>query len=493
MTDAEELELLELENENAKAKATPVTPPSNPSLVEALRVNPLQRSPNPFKAALGTTMATAAEGVPGNLKEAFIGSPQTQRAFTKPAAAIGRAVAAPLNKVADTIAETGGKAGFPRLAAAGGLIPAVAASAIPQTEGEVALQSSLGPLGEEIGAAGQGIKGFLKSRIPSVYNKLFTVPVPATERVLERGASKILGSGLEQPGMAESLLSRAQGLLASAREAAGKAVGRAEDAIASSGAGQILFDTKPIVQRLRSEMARLGMSGPTEALANKADVAQLNTIAKQLDSGLVSGSDLIKIKKLLDDKVKFLSGPLKQIGSQTERLIKNVSGEIRGTLHNAYPELSTAYKEFAEAAKWHDRFFKVLGGTTSEKAPIDAAEQTVKRLRSKFLSGQSMKNIIVNFDKHIANGQEVLNKLFDSIAAGEFSREAYRAPSSIALRSLAASGLGQPSTGGFLLRAFEDLGRSAAGVSAKEADVAGRSTIAALARARERRGLSRTP
>src|SRR3990167_4970699 len=324
---------------------------------------------------------------------------------------------------------------------------------LKQTAIEGVLQAS-----GEAGVRAIGVVGkYGMSRVPTAYRQLFGIPEQTTEYVLGRGARNVLTPENATDDAAQSALEMMQGHLVGQKKGAGNVLSKVEDAIASSGESERLFDTSLVAKKLRSLMEKRGLSGETSGLAVSGDVAELNTIASKLESGLISGADLIKIKRLLDDKIKYVPGQLKPMSSTAEKMIRDVASDLRGTINNAYPEIKAANSEFKKAADLYNKYRKPLGGQSGIEDDIFADEKAMRRLRLEFERGGGSRKALAEFDQHIAKGQNLMQNFFDTVAAKEFAGASPRqlSPSSPILRGLATLGISAPALGGAALKAGE--------------------------------------
>lgn len=314
-------------------------------------------------------------------------------------------------------------------------------------------------ISEKLSRVGGAILGKAAAHVPTVVRQVTGIAEPVTEYVRQRGARNILTQANASTDLTQELLERAQEALTGVRRAAGIGVEAAEDALISSRAGQKLFDTSKLAASLRDKMTRLGYIGPMSNLARSGEAAELKQILDSLDYGMASGHELIQLRRFLDDKVKFVSGAVRPVGGQTERLIKGAASEIRDTIDNAYPGLKAANANFSKAADLYRKYRKPLGGQSAPEGDLFSDEKALQKMRLALERGGTTRDKLLEFDTYVNKGEALMQRLMDNLAAREFAGSSPRqlSPSGHVLRGLAVLGATAPRTAGFMLRAGEYL------------------------------------
>lgn len=341
-----------------------------------------------------------------------------------------------------------------------------------QSSGEVARDiAGAFPTGMMYEAGGQILnKGVgmaanaLSRATPRIFRQAFGVEEPLTKYVQKRGASNVLTRANRAPDSELNALEGAKNALFEARKTTGKSVGQAEQAILNSNESSRLFDASKVAAKIREELKRPVFDPIVNRYGGAAsEKAALEKLATDLESGNISARQMIGLRKNLDKMVDWSPGNnLPRPSPDFERIIKNVNDNLRGTLNNSYPELRKANLAFQEAATVYNKFRKFLGGTSSEGADLMADANSVRRARAALAQGGIPKDSLQEFDNHIAQGQNLMQKFFDTIAANRFAgtAPAQLSPSSPILRGLSAVGAMGPRLGGAALK----IGQAASGV-----------------------------
>ena len=363
------------------------------------------------------------------------------------------ALASPLGPVGIGLATAGGEGVRQGLVGLRAAVEGKETPSLGTVAKDMGLAGAGGLVGEGVARGGiavaKGTFGFLKNRITPVMLQLFDVPMDATRRVLNEGADKVLTPYNMNPNVERGMLERAQNALNTNLAQAGELVGAAEKAIELSGDGARLFDTGPVGMKLRDAAQKL--KGAVATPAQKADIAELERIAGLLESGPVSGRDMIRNRRLMDDMVTYRQGEAPKVGAQTERVLKEAIADIRGTINNAYPALGKANAHFHRASEAYDQWRELL----DDKGRLFGEPETVGRVRAAFMKGKKYQRIMATFDHEIANGQKFMDEFFDNIAAREFAPDVYdtKSPSGTVFRGLKGAGITAPEVGGRLLKA----------------------------------------
>lgn len=498
LSEDEELELLELENEEAAGMKD--APADAPAVEAGLRPNPLgvfgdavlgaSQFMNPLSRLTPDRLRQEAQG----FERALLTNEPTQgigEGFLRGApAAIGGAVGGTAGLVAGTPLTAGALGTSMAGAALGGSAFEAARQGIAQAysgltgRGEVkpasyvvrdiAKQGLLQAPGQAINL-GVGLLGkYGAQQLPSGLQQFFGIPAPVTKYVQGRGAQQVFTPENLQEGAARANITKAVGDIGEARSATGELIGSAED-VALQRVGNKTPGIRHIREGLEKALYGRGITDPkTAGLARSKEAGILTklrdaltpseTTERGVDAlGLPTSETItekltlrqaINAKRLIDDNLEFAG---KELGSATEQLLKKTNHQLRESVRaDMGKEVGDLWDKFGVIADAQEKLAQYTGSRG-----LDASEKlAVGKLRGIMTgSPEKIDGIIKVLGAGLPGGEAQARQIFDAIAAESFSTVGIGAPSSALLKGAAAVGITSGPMARQSVRAVEGLNR----------------------------------
>lgn len=473
LTEAEELEMLELENEEALAASSMrdavAAPPPNPDY-EVMGRSQTAQAPSPAYVPpviqpgpgldISPTRALLTNEPTSGYAESFMrGVPAQMGAIVGGVA--GGGLTAGLGSVPGAMAgaaagESVRQMGSQMFAAATGKEYSQPGEII----GNVALQGTLGGV-SQAGAVGvdKAIK-YGTERLPSFIEHYFGPQSAITRYIQSRGAKTVLTGDNLSPDAPMNALENARGAIVGGRKAAGSAVGAAEDALIESGALSQPLDVSDIAAGLRQAVEKAGLIGKDAAALAPAQKKNLEYILGRLEGGL-TGSEAVQIKRMLGELIDTTGGRIPEVGGKAAGLIRQTTGKLAERINTTHPKLGEANAAAQKVIAVYDRYRQFLGqmkdaafDSGDDALQMVADEAALRRIRSALASNPKVPAAAVaEFDQAVAGAGQALESVFDATAANAFNaaKAGRGAPSNILLKGASSLGLTSPYMAGKLL------------------------------------------
>lgn len=491
LSEQEELELLELENENAIAEvgmAALKDAPNNPGMMERLQqIISGASAMTPLGAAVQTVKDTPALG------RGLIRKDEASDASMRDKAA---------NVIARTAGPIAGAAiAAPAAAAAGlGALGAAAATGTVAAGGEALQQIASRKAGGEDLNSGQAAKrigiagatqfggelavlglGKLAMNAPggvkSIARDLADMPTESVKRVIERAReSKVIKSFLGAPSEARTqavgegmaALRKVQQGTEIARKMAGGQVENALKGLASKTGDAPIAQVDDIVGEARAAMQELGLN-PDAATGTSKQVLKLlqdvgasspDAVMGAQTAGKVSISKLVALRRNVDKLVDFSRGGILNPNSDPGHLVaRRVAAALRDRVGQVAAEtgdkaLLAANQNFRNTVGVYDEMQDLFGTKTLRpKDMLARFNKVVLALNKGDVSGQQLRDAA----EKLPQLKPHVDTLLDAAAVRAFLVDPAKSPSSVTLRTL--RGLATPQNVGRaikLIQAMED-------------------------------------
>lgn len=359
-----------------------------------------------------------------------------------------------------------------------------------QVAGNMGLQGALGAAGQmgavALNNASKYVVRAAGERLPATLKNFFGIPEPMTQYVQGQGSKQVFTSPNLNAGADLANVGEATAGLAARRASVGKSIGDSEDFLLDLGQGSRPVDTTDIAGELHGTMMKKGYLDPRTAdLARSKDVGLLNKTLDTLEGGgsrqtvaptpattsplvdnlgrpMVTPANpgvsipdgpltlrqAINTKRLIDSQLDFGGQLNREISDPAAAIAKGVNAQLRDKVRTELgPMVSKLYDDFGVIADAQEK----LAEFTGTKALSNVEQRAVQALRGIMLKNPGeVDNIVKVLGAGLPGGEQQARTIFDSIAAGAFTKEGIGAPSNIILKGAAAIGL----TGGRVARAM---------------------------------------
>lgn len=364
------------------------------------------------------------------------------------------------NQIPEKIAEKGGEMGFPKTAAVFGTMASLGASIIPTTPGEIATYAALGPAGKLIGKI-PGVSKVIdpiKAAAQKVGTGLLARSIGVAEPFIEEVKNHpwALKKIADDPNVILGHAEAVGRVLRNGLSTAGKRISAIEDAFAAQveknprmlkkvQIGDALSDFKAkvlraggtikqevfkkVVENDPSLLDQLGRplkvqrtvrevvdrSLPRTPTITGADADRIHYYMDALSKHKTGGNfvDLLSLRRQIGSDVTWDQGAAPKVGSQAQRLLKDLRRSINEKIYQLAPEMRQADKTYSDAAKAYQQLQRGYFGS-------DKAETTYNRVKLAIQRGVAPSALIERAIRIDQRSEKAMRGLIQKVAAQQF-------------------------------------------------------------------------